>query len=147
MWLQHQKVLRKMWLIRAKVLPKMWFYITLPIDNKQRRQYYPSQTKKTPWEAPVYWVSESNQAEIDFIIQHDAELIPIEVKAETNLQAKSLKLFCKKFQCPRAVRISMAHWNEQKIPAGDDNQICNLLNLPLFATHQLISILDSGQTW
>ena len=97
-------------------------------------------------EAPVYWVSESNQAEIDFIIQHDAELIPIEVKAETNLQAKSLKLFCKKFQCPRAVRISMAHWNNQEIPTGDDNQICDLLNLPLFATHQLISILDSGQT-
>lgn len=93
-------------------------------------------------EAPVYWVSESNNAEIDFIIQHDAELIPIEVKAETNLQSKSLKSYCRKFKCPKAVRISLAHWNEQDIPTGDNGESCRLLNLPLYAVQQLLSCID-----
>ncbi len=34
-------------------------------------------------------------AEIDFLIQHQNQIIPIEVKAEENLKAKSLKIFFK----------------------------------------------------
>lgn len=94
-------------------------------------------------EEPVYWVSESNQAEIDFIIQQDAELIPIEVKAEVNLKAKSLKTYCKKFQVPTAVRLSLANWNEQEMPIGDSGENCRLLNLPLYATGQLIATLTT----
>lgn len=92
-------------------------------------------------ESPVYWCSESNQAEIDFIIQQDAELIPLEVKAETNLKAKSLKVFCRKFQVSRAVRLSLAHWSEQNMPHGDGEKECSLLNLPLFATCRLCSLM------
>lgn len=94
-------------------------------------------------EAPVYWVSESNQAEIDFIIQHEAELVPIEVKAEVNLKAKSLKTYCQKFRVSRAARISLAHWNEQEMPTGESGKCTQLLNLPLYAVSQLIRVLES----
>ena len=43
-----------------------------------------------------YWSAERSTAEIDFLIQFSGEVIPIEVKAEENLQAKSLKTFCQK---------------------------------------------------
>lgn len=93
---------------------------------------------------PVYWVSDSSQSEIDFIIQHDAELIPIEVKAETNLQAKSLKLFCRKFKSKKAVRLSLAHWSTQEMPIGDNEETCCLVNLPLFAAQQLTKAIEEA---
>ena len=44
----------------------------------------------------VYWTSESLKAEIDLLIQYSNEIIPVEIKATKNLQAKSLKTFCQK---------------------------------------------------
>ena len=44
-----------------------------------------------------YWTSSSYQAEVDFLIQYKNFVIPIEVKSELNLQAKSLKSFIEKF--------------------------------------------------
>lgn len=85
-------------------------------------------------EAPVYWASDSNRAEIDFIIQQEGALIPIEVKAETNLQAKSLKHYCRTFRPAVAARLSLAPWNEQDMPTGEDGSTCRLINLPLFCT-------------
>lgn len=90
---------------------------------------------------PFYWASDNGRSEIDFLIQYDMELIPIEVKAETNLQSKSLKAYCQKHMCPTAVRTSLAGWNEQQVPLGDTGSTCRLLNLPLFAIHQLTSLL------
>jgi predicted AAA+ superfamily ATPase len=55
-----------------------------------------------------YWTAENATAEIDFIIQKDQSIIPIEVKAEENLKAKSLKIFEDKFQTHNATRISMS---------------------------------------
>lgn len=87
---------------------------------------------------PVYWASDSNRAEIDFIVQHEGEIIPIEVKAETNLQSKSLKNYCRVFKPNVAVRMSLAAWNEQDMPINDEGMTCRLINLPLYCAHRML---------
>ena len=47
--------------------------------------------------ALYYWKS-GNTAEVDFIYENDGKVVPVEVKAATNTQAKSYKQFCKKFE-------------------------------------------------
>jgi predicted AAA+ superfamily ATPase len=70
-----------------------------------------------------YWSAERSTAEVDFIIQYKNSIIPIEVKAEENLQAKSLKVFREKFTPPMSVRTSMSDFRKQDW----------LINLPLYA--------------
>jgi len=53
-----------------------------------------------------YWKS-GNMAEVDFILQHDTDIIPIEVKSERNDKAKSLAEYRKKYQPRIAVKTSM----------------------------------------
>ena len=60
-----------------------------------------------------YWSSENGTAEIDFLLQNEEGIIPVEVKAQENLQAKSLKLFCEKYHPNLAVRTSMSDYREQ----------------------------------
>ena len=55
-----------------------------------------------------YWVAPNGTAEVDFVIQHQNEVIPIEVKAEENLMAKSLKVYVEKFKPKTAIRTSMS---------------------------------------
>lgn len=55
-----------------------------------------------------YWTAKNATAEVDFILQKNQELIPIEAKAEENLKAKSLKVFEEKYQTNKATRISMS---------------------------------------
>lgn len=55
-----------------------------------------------------YWTAENATAEVDFMLQKNQELIPIEVKAEENLKAKSLKVFEEKYHTKKATRISMS---------------------------------------
>ena len=70
-----------------------------------------------------YWTSSSYQAEVDFLIQYKNFVIPIEVKSELNLQAKSLKSFIEKFDNEINVRTSMADYKK-------DGKITNI---PLYA--------------
>ena len=60
-----------------------------------------------------YWASDVGTAELDFLIQKEDEIIPIEVKAEENLRAKSLRLFCEKYKPETAIRTSMSDYREQ----------------------------------
>lgn len=60
-----------------------------------------------------YWSSDTATAEIDFLIQKEDAIIPIEVKAEENLQAKSLRSFFNKYQPELAIRTSMSNYREQ----------------------------------
>lgn len=55
-----------------------------------------------------YWTAKQATAELDFLIQKDLEIIPIEVKAEENLKAKSLKIFEEKYKTDKATRLSMS---------------------------------------
>ena len=45
-----------------------------------------------------YFSTKNSTGEIDFLIQQDMQCIPIEVKAEENLRAKSLKAFCENYR-------------------------------------------------
>ena len=73
-----------------------------------------------------YWSADKSIAEIDFLVQHKNNVIPIEVKAEENLQAKSLKSYRQQFQPEVSIRTSMADYR-------DDNW---LKNIPLYAIGQ-----------
>lgn len=60
-----------------------------------------------------YWTNDRSTAEVDFIIQHENDIVPIEVKASENTKAKSFKLFCEKF-CPKtAVRTSLSNYHQE----------------------------------
>lgn len=70
-----------------------------------------------------YWSSNTARAELDFVIQNNDRIVPIEVKAEENLKAKSLKSFNEKFSPPLSVRISMSDYRKESW----------LTNVPLYA--------------
>lgn len=103
-------------------------------------QYVQQELRATSDAIPYYWATANSQTEIDFLVQMGMEMVPVEVKAETNLQAKSLKAFCKKFKCPTAIRSSMAPWFVQDMPIADDGSICKLINLPLYAVSQMMKL-------
>lgn len=62
---------------------------------------------------PYYYSAENSRREIDFILQGAETVIPVEVKAEENLQAKSLKSYCAKYNPDYAVRTSMSDYREE----------------------------------
>jgi predicted AAA+ superfamily ATPase len=86
-------------------------------------QYVQQQLKTLKDINTYYWTNDRNSAEIDFLIDNGKAVIPVEVKAEVNLQAKSLKTFCEKFSPETSVRTSMADYKKEDW----------LVNLPLYA--------------
>jgi predicted AAA+ superfamily ATPase len=60
-----------------------------------------------------YWTNERSTAEVDFIIQDEGEIIPVEVKSGENLHSKSFRLFCEKYKPGKAIRTSMAPYKEE----------------------------------
>ncbi len=54
---------------------------------------------------PFFWRS-GNSAEVDFIYESEGEMVPVEVKAADNTQAKSFKQFCKKYSPKVGVKLS-----------------------------------------
>ena len=60
-----------------------------------------------------YYSAENSSGEIDFLLQGRDSMIPIEVKAEENLKAKSLRAFCDKYHPLHAIRTSMSDYREQ----------------------------------
>lgn len=57
--------------------------------------------------SPCYWSPDNIKAEIEFIIQHGADVYPIEAKAAINLKAKSLLSYINRFNPTKALRLSM----------------------------------------
>lgn len=86
-------------------------------------QYVLQQLKTLKGINTYYWTAERGTAEVDFVIDNGDEVIPLEVKAEVNLQAKSLKVYRDKFQPRWSLRTSMADYKKED----------RLLNLPLWA--------------
>jgi hypothetical protein len=74
-----------------------------------------------------YWSAAQSTAEIDFLIQYNNRIIPIEVKATENLQAKSLKIFCQKYKPQQAIRTSMSDYRKEDW----------LTNVPLYAINNI----------
>ena len=74
---------------------------------------------------PYYYTSESGRYEIAFMIQQSGSVIPVEVKAERNVHAKSLRAYYSKYHPEKTIRLSM-------------NDYCQdewVENIPLFAVH------------
>ena len=62
---------------------------------------------------PYYWSSEHDTGEIDLLFRHGGAIVPLEVKAEENLKARSLRSFCEKYPGLRAIRTSMSDYRKE----------------------------------
>ena len=62
---------------------------------------------------PYYFGTEKATFEQDFLIQKGKNIIPIEVKAETNIRSQSLKAYCDKYHPEKAVRFSTRQYADQ----------------------------------
>lgn len=74
-----------------------------------------------------YYTNERGSCEIDFLVDDGERVIPVEVKAEVNLRAKSLKTYREKFNPEISVRTSMADYRVEEW----------LINLPLYAVEEI----------
>ena len=93
-------------------------------------EQYVLQEFKTIRELPVfYWAS--NRAELDFLIQYQNNIIPVEAKATINLQAKSLKSFRQKYEPKISIRTSLADYEGNT----------GLFNIPLYDIENVKEII------
>lgn len=90
-------------------------------------QYVQQELRATQGLTPYYWSSENATSEVDFLVSRYGAIFPLEVKAEQNLKAKSLKVYCDKYAPPIAVKIAMTPYAKQ-LPH---------LTLPLYGVSQL----------
>ncbi len=84
---------------------------------------------------PRYWTS-GGQAEVDFLIQRGNDIIPVEVKADQNVNSKSLSIYGQKYAANTKIRIRFSLRNMK--------QDGNLINIPLFMVDYLESIMEMG---
>lgn len=78
----------------------------------------------------VFYYSSGNKLELDFLIQHGTEIVPIEAKAEENLRSKSLASFVSSHPGMHGIRFSMSDYREQEW----------MTNIPLYAVSVYFSI-------
>ena len=81
-----------------------------------------------------YWANDSGNAEVDFLLDDGQQVYPVEVKAETNLKARSLRVYRDQYQAKLSLRVSMADYSRQEW----------LINLPLYAVEYVSEILLFG---
>ncbi|MCD7930171.1 MAG: ATP-binding protein [Tannerellaceae bacterium] len=93
-------------------------------------QYVLQQLIINPDMPVYYWSAETGIAELDFVVQYGGRVIPIEVKAEENLQAKSLKSYYQKYNPEIALRTSMSDYREEEW----------LTNIPLYAIGEVTQL-------
>ena len=77
----------------------------------------------------VFYYSNDAKLEIDFLIQQDSQIVPIEAKAEENLRSKSLASFVSSHPETHGIRFSMSDYREQDW----------LTNIPLYAVSTYFS--------
>ncbi len=93
-------------------------------------QYVCQQLKTLENMGIYYYLNERASCEIDFVLDTGEQVIPLEVKAEVNLQAKSLKSYRAKFSPALSIRTSMADYKQEQ----------GLVNLPLYAVEEIQKI-------
>jgi len=94
-------------------------------------QYVLQQIKALRGIEPYYWTNGNNTSEVDFLLDTGSVVAPLEVKAEINLQSKSLKAFADKHQPAISIRTSLADYKNEGW----------LINLPLYAVGNIASCL------
>ena len=94
-------------------------------------EQYVCQQLKTIQDLDVYYyTNDRGSCEVDFVVDTGEKIVPVEVKAEVNLRAKSLKTYKERFSPEVAVRTSMADYKKEEW----------LINLPLYAIDQITKI-------
>lgn len=92
----------------------------------------------TQFDVPLrYWTS-NRAAEVDFILQEEANILPIEVKSFKNIRGRSLQIYNKKYAPLVCLRYSTLNLNKSG----------NILNIPLFLadkTKHLLSLTIFGE--
>lgn len=96
-------------------------------------QYVCQQLKTLDDLGIYYYTNDRGACEIDFVVDTGEHIIPVEVKAEVNLRAKSLKTYQEKFTPEIALRTSMADYKKEDW----------LVNVPLYAVEEILSIEHS----
>ena len=91
-------------------------------------QYVCQQLKTVEDLGVYYYTNDRGSCEVDFIIDTGGHIIPVEVKAEVNLKAKSLRVYKEKFDPEVSVRTSMADYRKEDW----------LVNLPLYAVEEIV---------
>lgn len=79
-----------------------------------------------------YYTNDRGTCEVDFILDMGRQIIPVEVKAEVNLKAKSLKTYCERFHPAISVRTSMTDYKKEEW----------LVNLPLYAVEKINQCIE-----
>jgi hypothetical protein len=87
---------------------------------------------QNPYTRPLlyYWAREAknSNAELDYLIQKEGEVIPVEVKSGSTGRLKSMYMYMEKYQVRQGIKISQA-------PYDSDNQI---MSLPLYSLEGFI---------
>lgn len=83
---------------------------------------------------PFTWAPADSQAEVDFLVECGDAVIPVEVKAERNLQAKSLGVYRKLFSPSRLIRTSLS----------DPQEVNGLFDIPLYAVGKHLAKVTEG---
>ena len=91
-------------------------------------QYVLQQLKSVKGLSIYYWSSDTSRGELDFLLQKDVSVIPVEVKAEENLQSKSLRFFVEKNAGLHGVRCSMSDYRKQEW----------MINYPLYSVGYIL---------
>ena len=79
---------------------------------------------------PYYYAKTNSTQEIDFLLQGERGVVPVEVKAEENLRARSLRAFREKYSPEVSVRISMSDYRREEW----------MVNLPLYCVNGIQSL-------
>ena len=93
-------------------------------------QYVCQQLKTIEDLGVYYFTNDRGSCEVDFVIDTGEKIIPVEVKAEVNLKAKSLRVYNDKFSPEISVRTSMADYKKEDW----------LVNLPLYAVGEITKV-------
>lgn len=93
-------------------------------------QYVCQQLKTIKDLGVYYYTNDRGSCEVNFIIDNGEQIVPVEVKAEVNLKAKSLKTYREKFNPEISVRTSMADYKKEDW----------LINLPLYAVEKICAL-------
>jgi predicted AAA+ superfamily ATPase len=81
-----------------------------------------------------YWATENPRYEVDFILQHGNEVVPVEVKSEGNVRSVSLRKYKEKYGAKVKLRV---RFSLQNLTLDDD-----LLNIPLFLADHATRLID-----
>lgn len=111
-------------------------YLFVEFKGALTEQYVCQQLKTIEDLGVYYYTNDRGSCEVDYVIDTGELIVPVEVKAEVNLKAKSLKTFRDKFSPEISVRTSMANYKEEDW----------LINLPLYAIEQISGVVNKNHS-